>query len=158
VCLFEFAFHHHLDFFFAQFIIVVAGSYLVVFDDNPSYRYLEYWLLTLGALGIVFLQVAFPSDLLVQAGIVGLVFVGIVVYWIVRAVQHKLPRYQWDMFLTGLALTAGSITLFIFQNSWYQMYWLIHSVWHVAAALGQYYLLRLKGPAKYIIPAARRVE
>jgi len=159
VCLFDFYYHHLLDFFFAQFIIIVAGSYLIVFDDE-YYRFLEYWALAIGAVGIVVLQILFPADLMIQAGIVGLVFVGIVAYWIIRAMQHKSPKYHWNMFTTGLALTAGSITLFIFQNSWYQLYWLIHSVWHIAAAFGQYYLLKIKEapPVGYYVPAAKRVR
>ena len=155
VCLFTYEFHHYLDFFFAQFLIIVAGSYLIIY--NNKYRYLDYWILAIGALGIVILQVTLEGSLLIQAGIVSFVFVGLVFYWMSTAAIHSLPKYEWDMFLLGLSLTGGSITLFVFQNSWYQAYWLIHSVWHIAAGLGQYYLVKLKRPFKGILPAARRI-
>ena len=156
VCLFSFHFHHYLDFFFAQFLIIVAGSYLITFNDK--YRYLEYWVLGIGAVGVALLEVVLPGDLLIQTGIVAFVFIGLVIYWIAAAITKKLPKYQWDMFLIGISLTAGSITLFVFQNSWYQSYWLIHSVWHIAAAFGQYYLIRIKDNAPYLIPAATRIK
>jgi hypothetical protein len=152
-CIFAFSFHHHLDFFFAQFLIVMSGLYVIEFDRD--HRYLEYWLLILGGLAIVVLQAALPGVLLVQAGIVLLVFIGIVVFWLVRGV----PPYSWDMLLIGVSLTAVSVVLFGFQNALFRDYWIIHSTWHVTAALGQAYLLRIKPPAhSEDIVAARRIH
>lgn len=174
-CLFPFWFHHNLDFFFAQFLIVLSGVYIIYFP--PKYRYLEYWVLILAAVGVVIMQILLPSSLMVQAGIVALVFVGVVAYWLVcywlskyrktyyrkhyAQMDGKTPQYNMAYFCTGLALTAGSITLFTVQNIWYQEYWLPHSVWHVAAALGQHYILLIKKPriakANYI-PAATKLS
>jgi hypothetical protein len=174
VCLFPFSFHHHLDFFFAQFLIVLSGAYIIYFP--PKYRYLEYWVLILGAVGVVILEVLLPSSLIVQAGIVTFVFVATVLYWLIcywlskyrpnyyrthyAQLQGKMPKYNMAYLCTGLALTAGSIMLFTVQNIWYKEYWLPHSVWHIAAALGQHYILLIKDPQlsqnKYM-PAARSV-
>ena len=155
VCLFDFQFHHYLDFFFAQFIIVMAASYLIAFESH--YEFLEYWLFLVGGIAIVVLQQLFPANLIIQAGIVAFMFVLVVGYWLIYGCLGRLPKYRWSMFTTGLALTAGSITLFIFQDSWYQEYWLIHSIWHIAAALGQDFLLRMRLPAPRYVTAASRV-
>lgn len=155
-CLFAFEFHFNLDFFFAQFLIIVAASLLIKYE--PAYRYLEYWFLATGALGVVLLQITFNGNFAIQAGLVSFIFILLVVYWVVSARYKKTPKYEWDMFLQGISLTGGSITLFVFQNTWYQKYWLIHSIWHIAAALGQYYLVKLKRASDTIMPSAHRIR
>ena len=139
-CIFSFKFHHHLDFFFAQMLIVLAGLYVIVFPKR--WRGLEWWLILLSGLAIAVLQYTLEAELLVQAAIVVTLFLAIVIYWLAAGV----PKYRWDMFLLGFSLTASSVVLYIVQNLWPQAYWAIHSLWHVAAAIGQHYFLQIRAP------------
>lgn len=156
-CIFDADLHHHLDFFFAQLIIVLSGLYIVYFPIEKEYW--EYWLIVIGGLTIVVLQATLPGELTVQAGLCGIIFAGIVIYWVYqKGTYGKIPKYRWDMFLTGISLLAGSVMLYTIQNIWYQNYWGVHSLWHVAAALGQDFFLRIKPPAHWFQTAASRVR
>lgn len=155
-CLFTFKFHHNLDFFFAEFLIILGGLYLVEFTAET--QFIEYWLIFTGAIIIVILQGILPGELSVQAGITAVVFIGVIVYWIVYKNKYgHIPKYEWRMLTLGLALTSGSIILFSIQNVWYQGYWLAHSLWHTAAALGQHYILMSKEKVPLIQNAAARI-
>lgn len=137
-CIFSFNMHHHLDFFFAQWLIVLTGLYLV---DFPYWLpWLERCLIILGGLSIVVLQITLSAELYVQAALVGAVLVGVIIYWIACGV----PKYKWDMLLIGLSLIAGSVLLYVGQNQLPKLYWATHSLWHVAAAVGQTYWLYIK--------------
>lgn len=157
ICVFDFHFHHHLDFFFAQFLIILSGLYIIYFAD--SYRWLEYWFIILGGIGLVILQYALPGKLLVQGAIVAIIFVSVIAYWIVcRWRLGFVPKYHWDFFLLGLSLTVAAITLYTIQNVWYNGYWGAHSLWHVSAAMGQWAILQIKDKrTKRYLPSARRV-
>ena len=137
-CIFSFSVHHHLDFFFAQLLIALTALYLIVF--SPKYPWLERGLIIFGAIVIIILQVTLDAELYVQAAIVGAAFVGIIIYWVAEGV----PQYRWDAFLLGFSLIAGSVLLYTSQNLLPSAYWGIHSLWHTAAALGQYFFLFIK--------------
>ena len=157
LCLFSFEFHHNLDFFFAEFLIILGGLYLVEFTMKT--QWIEYWLIFTGALIIVILQNLLPGELSVQAGITAVVFFGVIIYWIVYKYENgHIPKYNWSYLTLGLALTAGSITLFSVQNMWYQGYWGIHSLWNTAAAIGQHYILMSRKKAPLIQAAAGRIN
>jgi len=157
ICLFSFEFHHNLDFFFAEFLIILGGLYLVEF--TPRTQWIEYWLIFTGALIIVILQGVLPGELSVQAGITAVVFFGVVIYWIVYKNEFgHIPKYDWSNLTLGLALTSGSIILFSVQNVWYQGYWGVHSLWHTAAAIGQHYILMCKKKVPLIQAAASRIK
>ena len=158
-CLFNFATHHFLDFFFAQLLIILGALYLVHW--RTDLLWLEWVVTLLGALTIVVLQITLDGELIVQAGIVGFCFVGLVLYWVIYACtigKGRLPPYDWAALLAGVALTSGSIVLFSVQNVWPQAYWAAHSLWHVAAAMGQYYLLAIKEPAPRYANAAAKIN
>lgn len=140
-CIFSFKFHHHLDFFFAQMLMVLAGLYVIVFPIR--WQGLERFLILLGGLSIAVLQYTLEAELLVQAAIVVTLFLAIIIYWLAAGV----PRYDWGMFLLGFSLTASSVVLYIVQNLWPRGYWALHSLWHVAAAIGQHYFLQIRPPA-----------
>lgn len=157
ICLFSFEFHHNLDFFFAEYLIILGGLYLVEFTTKT--QYIEYLLIFSGALVIVILQYTFSGELAVEAGIVTVVFIGIIIYWVIYKYKHgRLPEYNWSNLTLGLALTAGSIMLFSVQNSWHEGYWIVHSLWHTSAALGQHYILLCKKKAPLIQSAASKIK
>jgi len=152
VCLFSYTVHHNLDFFFAQLLIVLAGLYVIVFPRG--WEWLERGLIIVGAIAIIVLQVTLGGELIVQGAIVVVLFLGIIIYWCAAGV----PRYNWAMFLLGFSLTSSSVTLYILQNQWNQAFWAIHSLWHVAAALGQHYFLQIRPPAPRFAGVDARIK
>jgi hypothetical protein len=158
VCLFPFSAHHFLDFLFAQSLIVQGVVHLVYF--TPSTAWLEWVLLIFGILAIAIMQLFLPGELVVQAGVTGFCFAGLLIYWIVYAKTvggGRIPPYHWDYLLTGISLTAMSIALFAFQDKWPLAYWALHSLWHVAGGVGLAYLLWSKERDWKIMNAASRV-
>ena len=149
-CLFSFKTHNHLDFFFAQLIIPVSAIYLIYF---PPWLY---WLqgaliLVLYAPGVWVITVTMSTDLWVQGLIAAAAILPVFMYWIWYAYYSKqvtgtarLPPYSWGYFVLAIALLGLSISLFSVQNIWHNGYWAVHSLWHVLAAEGQYFLLKVR--------------
>ena len=149
VCIFSFTAHHHIDFFFAQFLIVQTALFFPFY--SPKYKWVEPGLMVLGAIGLIVLQLLLPADLGVQAAIVVVAFIAIVIYWIVYTCtndQKRFPPYNWIKMLLSISLIGCSITLYTVQNLWPDAYWGVHSLWHTAAAFGQHYFLFIKPEKK----------
>lgn len=150
-CLFSYGIHIDLDFFFAQLIIPMSSLYLIYF--TPSYQWIWFILFFIFfAPGVWVVTISMGNALWVQ-GVISAVAIGIVaIYWMYYyAVQTKklsgrckFPPYNWMYLLMAIALTGLSISLFSVQNIWHTGYWAIHSLWHVLAALGQYFLLKIR--------------
>lgn len=158
VCIFSFPVLKFWDYFFATNIVLNAGLYLVHFTESTYY--IEWILLIIGGGTIIILQLALPSALYVQAAIVLAVAVGVVIYWVVYANtvgKGKLPPYDWYMLSIGLSLMALSVCLFVVQEVLPSTYWLTHSLWHIAAALGNYYFVYIKRPPNKYVNAASKV-
>ncbi len=151
VCLFSFNTHHHLDFFFAQSLIILAALYFINFEFG--YEWIEWVLIFVGLCIIVVLQITLPGELYVQAGIAILAFVLVAGYWIF----FKVPDYNWTNVTTGVALLSTSVVLFSVQEVYSPLYWAIHSLWHVAAAIGIDYIWRIKPKAFAFQAAAQKV-
>ena len=144
-CLFGFRIHHNLDFFHAQLLTITTVLYLVDFSRRQVW--LERGLIFLAGVVVIILQSTLSAELYVQVAIVGTTFLGIVVYWLI----HGVPRYNWSMLLLGISLISGSAMLYAVQDIWPNGYWADHSVWHVAAAFGQFFWLQIKPrPAPYL--------
>lgn len=151
VCLFSFTFHHHLDFFFAQSLIVYAALYFIQFEFG--YKWLHWVLMFIGMLAIAILQATLPGELMIQAAIAIVSFSVVVGYWII----FKMPRYNWRYVLIGVSLLSGSVALFALQNVYSPAYWAIHSLWHVAAAMGMHYIIMIKPKAYWFESAAAKI-
>lgn len=146
-CLFDFHTLHNFDFFFAQLLIWLGALYFVHWPTK--YSWVEWILALLGALFIVVLLIVLPGELYVQAGIAGVGFLLVIIYWFIAGI----PKYRWSYVVLALALSGSSIVLFSIQNIWPGAYWGVHSLWHVAAAIGQFYLLMIK-PRKHKVSNA----
>jgi len=144
-CLFRFTVHHNLDFFFAELLIILTVLYFVEFSSK--YPWVERFLIILGAIAVIILQVVLDNELHVQAVIVGFSVGCLIIYWIVYAYTYgdgHIPHYYMPMLALGVSLISGSIILYEVQGLWPAGYWGIHSLWHVMAALGQHYFLFIK--------------
>lgn len=151
ICLFNFSFHHHLDFFFAQSLIVYAALYFIQFEFG--YKWLHWVLMFIGMVAIAILQATLPAELMVQAAIAIIAFAVVVGYWVL----FKVPEYNWWYVLTGVALLSGSVILFAVQTVYNPLYWGIHSLWHIAAGLGIHFIIMMKPPAYWFEAAASKI-
>lgn len=152
ICLFDFTSHHHLDFFFAQSLIILAAFYFVEFGFG--YEWLEWVLIFVGLCVIVILQITLPGELYVQAGIAVLAFCVVAGYWIL----FGMPEYDWNNVAIGVCLLSMSVMLFSAQQVYSPAYWAIHSLWHIVAAIGIDFIWRIKPKAFAFQAAANRIK
>lgn len=152
VCLFSFSDHHHLDFFFAQTLIILAAFYFIEFSFGNAW--IEWVLILLGMFGIAILQITLPGELFVQGAIAGVAFVILVIYWL----YNGIPEYDWPNVTTGVTLLACSIVLFSVQELYSSLYWAIHSLWHITAAIGLDFIFRIKALAYRFQATAQRIK
>lgn len=138
-----------MDFFFAQLLIPVTALYIIVFV--PRYAFVERWAILFIAFGIFVTEVFLNEPFALQLIIAGGSILAVAIYWICYARfeylttgKARLPAYDWDAFATGIAFTALACSLFATQEGWFQGYPWIHTIWHVSAALGQYYILCIR--------------
>lgn len=146
LCLFSPNVQRKVDFFFAQWLIVITALYIIKFPVHLYY--IERWLIFVAALGIFIVEFFYNEPFALQLIIVGLSVAAIVIYWICFAVAKaqcgenpRIPFYNWGHLIFGVSLTALACVLFTVQSDWHLGYPYVHSVWHVLAALGQYFIL-----------------
>lgn len=164
VCLLPYHALGNFDFLFAILNMVITALYLVPFDAvyinpttrkyvgrgvtgakliRPSQRHIE---------TLIILSYAFIIAVLLSLGFNGVIaflVVGVTIVLVVTGATiynyinwHIRPHFDWlDLIIAGTLLLAGA-TLFIVQEYMsHHVYWIIHSIWHVLAAVGQFYLL-----------------
>jgi len=145
-------FWRHSDFFWAQFIPVFSVLNLIRFPSKPrAWIWVRPTIWVLSGVLIFMLQRWIGESTWLQFGIVGGSFIGLLLYWAIyawnawmrdRDQESLLPPYRWNNLTLGLALSALASSLYVTEMQNHNMYWAIHSVWHVLAALGQYFLLK----------------
>lgn len=144
-----------MDFLTAQYCIPLIALYCIKPWSKHWYAFKT------GALLSIFFALFLAQRYLgnspyVQMIVAAISFGAIFLYWLVYALRrvrkHQknpggpaltryLPRYRWDAFTLGLGLSGVAVALFAAEMLNHQLYYLIHSCWHVDAALGQYMLL-----------------
>lgn len=164
VCLLPYYALGNFDFFFAILNPVVVALYLIPFDaiyKDPvtgkyvgrgvkgavlvrhSLRHIEQMmLLGYGFLIAILLALGFNSFVAfgVVGGSVSVIVLAAVLYN--YSVYEIRPHFDWPDLVIALVLLATGSTLFIVQEFMSpQLYWIVHSIWHVLAAVGQLYLL-----------------
>lgn len=170
-CVFPFVMHKNLDYIFAILIIPLTALYFVHWGDvwQPLERLLIIIFILLIA---VIVNVQQDSESLIGLGIILLSAVLVpVIYWIGYAVNaamqwprppllcccHKnyngahgaryFPKYEWGALLAGVSLTSIGVYLFMVQGTLiYTWSYVLHSMWHIMAAFGQYYIIQIKAP------------
>lgn len=140
-----------MDFFWAQYLIFLTSLNLILFPvSSKAWRWTPPLLMAAAGTIIFFLQRWIGESTYLQFAIAAVSLGGLVVYWIIYAVYRwmeydrdgpLLPPYRWHYLTYGLALSGMASSLYVAEMQNHEMYWAIHSVWHVAAALGQYFLL-----------------
>ena len=151
-CVFDPNTSRKLDFFFAQWIVVYTALYLIKFP--PKWAFIERWLIIAFGVGIFVAEVFTDEPFLLQGIIAALAAFMIIVYWIVFAVEEqrcfvelgkgkgaRLPRYDWSVLAQGFIITGLACTLFATQKRSHILYPYVHMIWHILAALAQYWIL-----------------
>lgn len=130
-----------MDFFFAQLVIPLTALYVI---DFPMELYwLERVLIFTFSFVIFLLMQYFESTLLLQMILAGISFALIFIYWVWHwhTRNQTLPNYKWHYFALGIGLTSLASALFVVEMILPSFYWAVHSIWHVDAAFGQYFLI-----------------
>ena len=145
-CLFHYHTHFYLDFFFAQLIALLMILFLVFF--TPKYQWLKIGLNFLAAAVVAITLVFWEPSTTIQLILIGSAFVLVIIYWIIYACtiadRRNLPKYNWKQLLMAIIMIGASLLLFVTQDIWVTAYWLTHSLWHSAAAFGQYFFMYIK--------------
>ena len=163
LCLFSADTHKMIDFFFAQLIIPVTALYVIKFPLRWSF--IERWLVVGSAILIFVLIITIGTSFIVQMVLAIGSFVFIALYWVGFALWHyekygkgRIPRYEWNAFFWGIALTLLAVSLFATQSQWVPGYWAVHSLWHTAAAIGQYFVLCIRPKAPRFATLDKRIK
>lgn len=132
-----------MDFFMAQYLIMLTALYIIQF--TRTWAWVERWLIVATLVALFVVEATLNEPFAAQIIIAGVAALFIIIYWVVYAVTRKngsrFPPYDWEAFSMGIALLALACVLFSTQRQWHLGYPWVHSVWHVLAALGQYYIL-----------------
>lgn len=156
-CVLDARTHCKLDFFFAQLLIPVTALYIIKFKG--AWCFLERVLIMFTALVLFIVESVSDEPFIIQGIIAGASFGAIVVYWIGYAIYTKhtegrarIPRYDWSAMTKAVVCTTFACILFVTQRQSHTSYQWIHSVWHVLAAFGQYWVLQTRPERGPIYP------
>jgi vacuolar-type H+-ATPase subunit I/STV1 len=142
------------DFYFAQLCIpLIALSAIKPWME--SWWWVKPVTLSLTGFGLYFAQRYLGNSLYVQMLVAGLSFGAILVYWGLYALRqyrkgqkgkkitHYLPKYIWRHFALGIGLSALAVSLYAAEMLAHGYYFAVHSCWHLCAAFGQTYMLKI---------------
>jgi len=140
------------DFFWAQMCIPLIALYAIRPWSNNWYAFKVVAIFSVGV-ALFFAQRYWGNSVYVQMLVAGVSFGAIFLYWLLYALRqyrltqedgkprNYLPPYRWDYFTLGMGLSGVAVALFAAEMLNHELYWAIHSSWHVDAALGQFFLL-----------------
>lgn len=134
------------DFFWAQYLIFRTSILLIHFES----RWARPALMVTAGMVLFMVQRWVGESTWLQLGVAFVSLGGLLFYWIIYALnQHAkgksgrelLPPYRWLFVCLGFALSALACSLYVTEMLNHRLYWAIHSVWHLDAALGQFFIL-----------------
>lgn len=162
-CVFPAPIARKMDFFFAQTLIVVTALYLIYFPAR--FAFIERWAILLAMFALFVTEVFLNEPFSVQLIVAAVSLAVVIIYWCLYArfeyivTGHaRIPYYDWSSLCMGIALTALACTLFATQSNWFGGYPYVHSIWHVAAALGQFFVLNSRGAGNRLAALDKSVE
>jgi hypothetical protein len=146
----------NMDFFTAQLCIPIIALYAIRVWSDHWYAFKEISLALL-TVALYFAQAYWGNSFYVQMLVAGLSFGAIFAYWGLYALRrwrkhqrpgagpvgHYLPKYNWYYFTFGISLSALAVSLYAAEMLDHRLYWATHSCWHLCAAFGQYWLLKI---------------
>lgn len=139
-CIFDHATHQNLDFFLSYLLIPLSALYFIDFSPTPKGVFVQRWLMLSFALAIYLLlsqRGSIPAGT-IEYALVGSSVLIVLLYWGLCG----LRGFQWGYVALSLFLILGSFVFFIWPDI--LGYDASHSIWHVMAALGQFFLLQIK--------------
>ena len=141
LCLVTHAVHHELDFFLSLLLIPLTGLYFI--DFGTRFAFLERWIIIV----ISFLIFLIQSDPMLDINIVQYALVGFSGVLIIVGLILYGKQYDWGSITIGLIFTLAAFMFFILSQENPSDYWILHGLWHILAAFGQYYLLDIRKAA-----------
>lgn len=138
MCIFNHDTHQQLDFFLSYLLIPLSALYFV--DFTLEWAFLERWLILTFAL-VIFL--VHPITQHIEYILLGVSLFIVFFYWIVYFLKNNhFPPYQWGYVCGSILFVLGSFVFFIWQD--YIGYDVSHTIWHILAAFGQFFILRIR--------------
>ncbi len=174
ICALDFIYLKNLDYLFALWIVPLTNLYFVHWGD--TWAPLERLLIALYGVGLYagIAKSTSSNDMLGQMLVAGTSFLIPLIYWIAYFANRVLenpkrspcvncftaeyeavarregryfPKYEWGYMLCGVGMTGIGVFLFTLQSNINPADgWQVHALWHMCAALGQYYILGIKAP------------
>ena len=141
LCLVTHAVHHELDFFLSLMLIPLTGLYFI--DFGTRFAFLERYII----IGISFATFLIQSDPTLDINIVQYALVGFSGVLIIIGLILYGRQYDWSSITLGLLLTVTAFAFFIMSQQHPSEYWILHGLWHIFAAFGQYFLLDIRKAA-----------
>jgi len=141
------------DFFWAQLLIPLIALYAIKPWSEHWYAF-KICTISITAVGLFYAQRYWGNSPYVQMAVAAASFGAIFFYWLLYALRQSrkppkkdgsrrrwLPPYRWEYFSLGLGLSGVAVALFSAEMLNHELYWAIHSCWHLDAAFGQFFLL-----------------
>lgn len=136
-----------MDFYTAQLTIPIIALYLIRVWSDAWYA-LKVVIFAAVGFGLFLAQRYWSNSAYVQLAVTAGSFGGILFYWLLYALKahndgasSMLPPYRWDMVALGLGISGVAVALFGAEMLNHSTYSYVHALWHVDAALGQFFLL-----------------
>ncbi len=147
--------YRHMDWFFAQLVLFLTATYFISFGaivDKETGRIIRmpfFWLrdciLYYYALimAISLLLIDIDDNVIVIISMAIALPSLILIFWLQAYFQYNLkPKFDYIDLSLGLFLTIASVILVSTQKiAPDSAFWVIHSIWHVGIAVGQFYLM-----------------
>jgi hypothetical protein len=140
-CLYDIWKLHVLDFWTAELTIPWGGMLFVKFRS----RYVKTFLLILTVFVVGFLVTGTNSSFTTQVVVSGVTFLFVALYIAWYKIAHGYwPDYDIFQLTLGVAFTALAVVCFVVQMRWPPIYNYIHSIWHMSAAMGMFFLIGMR--------------
>lgn len=189
VCLLPYPILYNFDFFFALMNLPVVVHYFLPYYSPIAYwhslpekgrratttKELRFFTGFLGKETVMFVFYGVLIVLIINMGwinwigygllLILVVLEALIVVVVTRIRFHVWPFFRWPYFITGFTLlTLGAIS-YISQDSfpsanYVYIYSVLHSLWHIVSAVGQYFLIkaRLYAPPADILEELRKAD
>lgn len=147
-CIFTFRTHKALDYIIASSVIPIIALFLIYFRRDRGrgdayVPFLKKWLVLTAIFLNAIMVVTIRSTLWAQFIVTGVSLLIVVGYWLVfsPSIANFRDLYDWSFIALGLTMLYSSIACFVGQNYYPRQRWILHSLWHLCGAMGNYFIL-----------------
>ena len=135
LCFVTHAVHQHLDFFLSELLIPLTGLYFI--DWTPRFAFIERWIIIVVSFVIFLVR----SNPMIDENTFQYALIGSSVSIVLFAALLGTVKYKIHNAILGLLFTIAAFVFFIQSQHYPLEYWVLHSLWHIFAAIGQFIIL-----------------